>query len=162
MPTKTAVSTLSYIAAWNLPGCIPDSDVQTVCTTAQEGWAYILDTLDKIAEDMMWAPDREDDPDGPHSRTAFAIEIEERVEQGEPGFLVAPDGYVYWVETHDLSYNDKHTYEVGEIDNIPDVTTYCGDRKMSSTRGAWHICFRPSHHEANHASGDGSTILAVW
>lgn len=94
---RSCESTLTkpYLATWNWPGCLPDTDVLD-WDTPREGWNDLIERLNEW--EGMWVLDNPDDPSGPQSRSPFALRLEEMARLNQPGVVTDDDGMLYVVE----------------------------------------------------------------
>jgi hypothetical protein len=103
-----------FMAEAHSPGCLPDAE-PTHYDTAADAWSALIETLDVLAEDLMWEPSEPSDPTGPHQRSAFALSLEQLITADRPGVVSGPDGYNYEV-------TDTYTVTCGECGfTFPDL-----------------------------------------
>lgn len=179
---------LRYTAEWHWPGCLPDTDV-IHWETAREAWNDLITRLEDY--DGMYVPDDADDPDGPHSRSSFALALERMAESDRPGQVTDESGMVYSVEdTHvmrcetcqrtfpDLYPSGRCPFEVlhGSPERDPFRVYAVGDDDDTFHAAAMDdadfcdsrepevgfVCTRWHIHEGNHAAGTSTHIAEVW
>lgn len=86
---------MSYIAGYNQPGYLPESDPEEF-DTWDEAWRYIIGVIKDAEDDAGDAEDEELAED----LAAFAEDVN-LVTRNEPFSALGPDGYAYWVVESD-------------------------------------------------------------
>lgn len=86
-----------WIAGWNQPGCLPDSEPADFATRL-DAVDYMQEELDRIA-DSLYGEDRDGEAEEFSSSAAFLRGSDAQVD-GDWSCTM-PDGYVYFIESVD-------------------------------------------------------------
>jgi hypothetical protein len=104
---------MGYVACFNLPGCLPESE-SVVFDTAGEAWSYLADEAQM--DDSAWVPDDESDPTGPKSLHARVLEMQTYARESKNLAVCAAvnfDGYVWSVDWTDEPTTCRHSWVAG-------------------------------------------------
>lgn len=80
---------MKYVATTNIPGYLPMDDEPPTFDSARSAWEWLVEELER-SEDLAWAPDDPQDPEGPHSATPTLLELQRQADADKVGTVYGP------------------------------------------------------------------------